>query len=58
MRRIQQELVSRGDFEVVEAVWIMRRSRLIEMAPGVTDRKAEIRSNAFRELAADVGFDN
>src|ERR1700719_2324331 len=56
MRRIQQELVSRGDFEVVEAVWIVRRSRLIEMAPGVTDRKAEIRSNALGQLAADVSF--
>ena len=56
MRRIQQELVPRGDFEVLEAVWIVRRSRLVEMAPRVTDRKAEIRCNALLELATDGGF--
>src|SRR5439155_16115909 len=58
VRCVQQELVFWGDFEVLEAVWIVRRSCLIEMGPGVTDRKAEIRCNALRELAADGGFDD
>ena len=42
MRGVQQKLVFGGDFEVLEAVRIVRRSRLIEMIPSVTDRKAEI----------------
>jgi hypothetical protein len=56
VRRIQQELVPRGDFEVLEAVWIVRRPRLVEMVPRLTDRKAEIRCNALRKLTADGGF--
>src|SRR5207249_3846737 len=56
MWRIQQELVFGGDFEVLEAVRVVRWSRLIEMGPGGTDREAKIRSNAFRELGADVSF--
>jgi hypothetical protein len=56
VRCIQQELVFGGDFEVLEAARIVRRSRLIEMAPGVPDRKAKIRCNALRQLAADGGF--
>jgi len=47
MGGIQQELVFRGDFEVLEAVGIVRRSDLVEMRPSITDRQAKLRSNAF-----------
>ena len=56
MRRVQQELIFGSDFEILEAVWVARRPGLVEMRPAVTDREAEIRSDALGEFAADVGL--
>ena len=53
---IQQKLVFGGDFEILKTVGIARWSGLVEMCPTVADRQAELRRDAFRELAADVGL--
>ncbi len=49
MGGVRQELVFRGDVEILEAVRIVWRSRLVEMRPNTTDRHAEICSNAFSQ---------